>query len=97
LSDIQIETSNKEFSENDIQIWPNPINGQSHIQVSSWIDSEMDILVFNTLGKKVFHGNGLAEDLSKRISLFMKGLSGGLYSFTFLQNGSKSNRQMIQN
>jgi uncharacterized delta-60 repeat protein len=69
----------EEFANNKITIYPNPSSGIVHFETNNLIDEKFSVLLYNTLGQKVYEKKDLVEDGNINLSSLAK----GIYFVTF--------------
>jgi hypothetical protein len=101
LSDqsIQINStsllSNKEFEVNELGIYPNPSeDGKINIQISTASNDDVNINIYDLLGRKVF------DEIYENSNIFKKELkvdkfSNGIYLIEIQQGGKKTTKKII--
>ena len=78
LVNANMEGVNEYFSKNEICVFPNPTNNNINYVSSSKIYGQLDIIIYDTLGKKVLETTGSGKGL-----INVSDLKSGIYFATF--------------
>jgi pimeloyl-ACP methyl ester carboxylesterase len=68
-----------ESKENLLKIFPNPNNGNFTIQFNTYLDENINIIIYNNLGEEVLSFKDKSETNLYTKNLSLKGLSNGVY------------------
>lgn len=78
-----------------IQIFPNPNSGQFTLKLNPMVDEELDLQVFNTIGKPVYSETGIDVSRGFEMLFNLEHLPRGLYYLVISGKESKTVRKIV--
>jgi hypothetical protein len=92
---LSVTTTDFEVLESEIQIYPNPNNGEFFLEANADFGNDAKVQVFNAAGQLVYESN--LPPFARRIEVQLTTLSGGLYLISVFRKGVrvKSERMIL--
>lgn len=93
--DNTTNTIDLNLSQNELSIFPNPLNGNKKLTIKGLADNKVDFFLYNTIGQLLIHKSVPRNSVDSQVDL--SSISPGTYLININQNSKKYSHKLIIN
>ena len=94
-SEVALGTDENNFNSKNVLVYPNPNNGAFNVEFNSFNDSDVNISVFDILGREILKNNFSHNTIHFNQSIDLKNVKPGTYLMTISTNNAKVVKKII--